>query len=79
MPPSRIIGGGAPDVCGFVNDFAGGSEIIFGLKDSDTIVFGRYGSDPITSEGHGSDLLTLADGTVILLQGIDHEVFNGVA
>jgi hypothetical protein len=78
---SSVIGGSAPDVYGFIHGYAGGSEIIFGLKPTDVISFGGYGGDPITSEGvvNGSDLLTLSDGTIILLQGIDHKVFNGLA
>jgi Ca2+-binding RTX toxin-like protein len=78
---STVIGGAGPDVYGFINGHAGGSEVIEGLKPMDEIVFGGYAGDPITSEGvlNGSDLITLSDGTVILLQGIDHKVFGGVA
>jgi Ca2+-binding RTX toxin-like protein len=78
---ASVVGGSGSDVYGFIDGHAGGSEIIFGLKSSDVIAFGGYAGDPITSEGvvQGSDLLTLADGTVILLQGIDHKVFDGLA
>jgi Ca2+-binding RTX toxin-like protein len=78
---ASVIGGSGADVYGFIDGHAGGSEIIAGLKDTDVIAFGGYASDPITSEGvlRGSDILTLADGTTILLQGIDHKVFNGLA
>jgi hypothetical protein len=78
---SSVLGGTAPDVYGFIHGYAGGSEIIFGLKATDVITFGGYGGDPIVSEGvvNGSDLLTLSDGTIILLQDIDHKVFNGLA
>ncbi|MBW4023180.1 MAG: hypothetical protein HIU92_08555 [Proteobacteria bacterium] len=78
---SSILGGSAPDVYGFINGHAGGSEVIFGLKPTDILAFGGYGASPITSEGvlGGSDLLTLSDGTTILLQSIDHKVFDGVA
>jgi Ca2+-binding RTX toxin-like protein len=78
---SSVIGGAAPDVYGFINGYAAGSEIVFGLKATDVIVFGGYAGDPITSEGvlNGSDLLTLSDGTNILLQNIDHKVFDRVA
>jgi Ca2+-binding RTX toxin-like protein len=78
---ASVIGGSGSDVYGFIDNHAGGSEIIFGLKNTDVIAFGGYAGDPITSEGvvQGSDLLTLADGTIILLQGIDHKVFNGLA
>jgi hypothetical protein len=76
---STILGGAGPDVYGFINGYAGGREIIEGLTGADVIAFGGYAGDPITSEGvlHGSDLLTLSDGTIILLQGVDHKVFNG--
>ncbi|MCB8876232.1 beta strand repeat-containing protein [Acidisoma silvae] len=75
---ASIIGGSGPDVYGFVNGHAGGSDIIVGLKANDVIAFGGYGATPITSEGvvKGSDLITLSDGTVILLAGIDHKIFN---
>lgn len=75
---SSISGGTGRDIYGFINGHAGGSELIAGLKANDSLVFGGYGGNPITSEGvlHGSDLLTLSDGTVILLLGIDHKVFT---
>lgn len=78
---ASVVGGSGADVYGFIDGHAGGSEIIIGLKSTDVIAFGGYAGDPITSEGvvQGSDLLTLADGTVILLQAIDHKVFNGLA
>jgi Ca2+-binding RTX toxin-like protein len=77
---ASVLGGSAADIYGFINGHAGGSEIIVGLKATDVISFGGYGGDPITSEGvlNGSDLLTLSDGTNILLQGIDHKVFNNL-
>jgi hypothetical protein len=52
--------------------------VISGLTSADTIVFGGYGGDPIVTEGtlSGGDLITLSDGTLILLQGIDHKVFS---
>jgi hypothetical protein len=77
---SSVVGGSGPDVFGFINGHAGGSMVIAGLTASDSIAFGGYSGDAITSEGvlAGSDLITLSDGTVILLQGIDHTVFKGL-
>lgn len=75
---AQVTGGTGADVYGFVHGHAGGADVITGLKPEDMIVFAGYGGDPITSEGvlAGSDLITLSDGTVILLQGIDHTVFS---
>ena len=75
---SSVIGGAGQDIYGFINGHAGGSDIIAGLKANDSIVFGGYGGNPITSEGvlNGSDLLTLSDGTAILLVGIDYKIFT---
>jgi len=75
---AHVTGGSGADVYGFIKGHAGGSDVITGLQDNDAIVFGGYGGSPITSEGvlAGSDLITLSDGTVILLQGIDHTVFS---
>ena len=54
--------------------------VIAGLTASDSIAFGGYSGDTLTSEGvlAGADLITLSDGTVILLQGIDHKVFENL-
>lgn len=75
---AHVTAGSGADVYGFIDGHAGGSVVITGLKASDSLVFGGYGGNPITSEGvlAGSDLITLSDGTVILLQGIDHRVFS---
>jgi hypothetical protein len=75
---ASVIGGAGPDVYGFIDGHAGGAVIITGLKSTDTLVFGGYTGDPISSEGvlKGSDLITLKDGTVILLAGIDHKIFS---
>jgi Ca2+-binding RTX toxin-like protein len=77
---SSVVGGSGEDVFGFINGHAGGSMVIARLSPSDSIVFGDYSGDPITSEGvlDGSDLITLSDGTTILLQDIDHTVFKGL-
>ena len=75
---STVLGGEGADVYGFIKGQAGGSQTILGLKGDDQIVFGGYGGDPITSEGvlNGSDLITLNDGTVILLESLNHKVFS---
>ena len=75
---ASIIGGTGSDVYGFIDGHAGSSVVITGLKASDSLVFGGYAGKPITSEGvlHGSDLITLSDGTVILLSGLDHKIFS---
>lgn len=75
---SHVSGGAGPDVYGFVDGHAGGSEVITGLKANDVLAFGGYDGNPISSEGvlAGSDLITLSDGTVILLAGIDHKIFS---
>ena len=77
---SSVVGGSGRDIFGFINSHAGGSIVIAGLTPNDSLAFGGYGGDPITSEGvaGGSDLITLSDGTVILLQGVDHKVFNSL-
>jgi Ca2+-binding RTX toxin-like protein len=75
---AHVTGGTGSDVYGFIDGHAGGQDVISGLKATDTIVFGGYGGDPIVAEGvlGGGDLITLSDGTLILLQGIDHKVFS---
>jgi hypothetical protein len=75
---AHVSGGTGSDVYGFIDGHAGGQDIISGLRGADTIVFGAYGGDPIVAEGviGGGDLITLSDGTLILLQGIDHKVFS---
>jgi Ca2+-binding RTX toxin-like protein len=75
---ASVSGGAGPDVYGFIDGHAGGSEIISGLKPTDILAFGGYNGDPITSEGvfAGSDLITLKDGTVILVLGVDHKIFS---
>lgn len=75
---AHVSGGTGSDVYGFIDGYAGGQDVISGLKNTDTIVFGGYGGDPIVAEGviGGGDLITLSDGTLILLQGIDHKVFS---
>lgn len=75
---SSVIGGATPDIYGFIDGHAGGSEIILGLKATDTLAFGGYAGNPIASEGviAGSDLIRLSDGTLLLLQGIDHKIFS---
>ena len=74
---STVIGGTGPDVYGFLDGHAGGTEAIEGIKPNDILVFGGYASYPITSEGvvDGSDRITLTDGTEITLVGFDHKVF----
>jgi hypothetical protein len=78
---TTVVGGAGTDVYGFIKGHAGGTEIIGGLKDTDSIVFGGYGSAPIVSEAvqNGSDVIALNDGTTVTLEGIDHKVFNGIA
>jgi Ca2+-binding RTX toxin-like protein len=78
---ATVVGGAGTDVYGFIKGHAGGTELIGGLKSTDTIVFGGYGSGPIVSEAvqNGSDVIALNDGTVVTLEGLDHKVFNGVA
>lgn len=75
---ASVTGGSGPDVYGFIDGHAGGSVVITGFNATDTMAFGGYGGDPITSEGvlHGSDLITLSDGTVILVAGVDHKIFS---
>lgn len=75
---AHVSGGTGSNVYGFIDGHAGGQEVIGGLSATDTIVFGGYGGDPIIAEGviSGGDLITLSDGTLILLQGIDHKVFS---
>ena len=75
---SSVVGGSGQDIFGFIDGHAGGSMVIAGLTASDSIVFGGYAGDPITSEAvlDGSDLVTLSDGTIILLQDINHTVFQ---
>jgi serralysin len=75
---STVIGGGGPDLYGFIAGHAGGSETIFGLKADDAILFGGYGKTPIASESvsNGSDAIKLSDGTTITLVGIDHKLFS---
>lgn len=75
---ASVIGGRGSDVYGFIDGHAGGSVVITGLKATDSLAFAGYAGNPITSEGvlHGSDLITLSDGTVILLSGLDHKIFS---
>jgi hypothetical protein len=75
---ASITGGSGPDIYGFINGHAGGSDVISGLKAHDIIAFGGYGNLPITSETvtGGSDLMTLADHTSILWVGINHKIFS---
>ena len=74
---STVLGGAGPDVYGFLDGHAGGTEAIEGIKANDILVFGGYASYPIASEGvvNGSDTITLTDGTVITLVGFDQKVF----
>jgi hypothetical protein len=74
---TSVIGGSGPDVYGFIDGHAG-NEIIDGLKATDTFAFAGYTGDPIAAEGvvNGSDLITLDDGSNILLLGIDHKIFS---
>ncbi|WP_419757949.1 beta strand repeat-containing protein [Acidisoma sp.] len=74
---STVIGGAGPDVYGFLNGHAGGTEAIEGIKANDILVFGGYTSYPIADEGviNGSDTITLTDGTSITLVGFGHKVF----
>ena len=74
---STVLGGAGPDVYGFLDGHAGGTEAIEGIKANDILVFGGYASYPIASEGvaDGSDTITLTDGTVITLIGFDQKVF----
>ena len=74
---STVVGGTGPDVYGFLNGHAGGTEAIEGIKANDILVFGGYTSYPIAREGvvNGSDTITLTDGTSITLVGFGHKVF----
>jgi Ca2+-binding RTX toxin-like protein len=74
---STVLGGTGPDVYGFLNGHAGGTEEIEGIKANDILIFGGYTRYPIASEGvvNGSDTITLTDGTVITLVGFAHKVF----
>ena len=74
---ASVVGGAGPEVYGFLNGYAGGSEAIFGLKANDVLVFGGYATYPILSEGvvNGSDEIRLVDGTLITLVGFNHKVF----
>ena len=81
---STITGGGGADVFGFVSGHAGGTETILNFTSKDTFAFGGYGSSPIsaetftvtnTSTGAGTDVITLTDGTVINVVGVDAKIF----
>ena len=72
---SIITAGSGPDVFGFVNGHAGGSEYILGFNAQDNMLFSGY-TTPLTEQvTGGSDTITLGDGTTIVLLGIDHKVF----
>jgi hypothetical protein len=76
---STIAGGGGDDVFAFVNGHAGGTEIITNFTASDNFAFGGYGysatNAPTETVTAGSDVITLTDGTVITLVGVDHKLF----
>jgi hypothetical protein len=76
---STITGGGGNDVFAFVNGHAGGTEFISNFTTSDNFAFGGYGYSatnlPTENVVGGNDVITLTDGTVITLVGIDHKIF----
>jgi serralysin len=75
---TSVLGGAGPDIYGFINGHAGGAILIAGLKPTDALVFGGYAGNPIAAEGvtGAGDLITLTDGTHILLEGISHKLFS---
>jgi hypothetical protein len=81
---STITGGAGADVFGFVDGHAGGTETILNFTSKDTFAFGGYGTTAISNEvfsvtnastGVGNDVITLSDGTVINVVGVDAKIF----
>ncbi|MBW4023798.1 MAG: hypothetical protein HIU92_11795 [Proteobacteria bacterium] len=76
---STVAAGTGSDVFGFIKGHAGGSEVIIGFNARDDLAFAGYGYGtsnlPVETVGSLGDVMTLSDGTTILLAGIDHKIF----
>jgi hypothetical protein len=77
---STITGGSGNDVFAFIKGHAGGSEVIINFTGSDNLAFAGYGYTatnlPTEAVGSLGDVITLSDGTTILLAGVDHKIFS---
>ncbi|WP_419759549.1 hypothetical protein [Acidisoma sp.] len=76
---STITAGTGGDVFAFIKGHAGGLEEIIGFDASDNLAFAGYDYTladlPLETVGGLGDVITLSDGTTILLAGVEHRIF----
>jgi Ca2+-binding RTX toxin-like protein len=66
-----LLAGSGSDVFAFINGAAGGNDTIIGFNPAtDVIALHQYTAAPVIAQTAGSTLLSLSDGTRILLQGV---------